>query len=72
MTCSTLYICVLQVRSFSEKNCSTQSYGNVPIIEPCDYASNIAYYHSAVEFYKKKDWSFTAEEGRQNPKKTSH
>ncbi|TRY80394.1 hypothetical protein TCAL_04714 [Tigriopus californicus] len=30
-------------------NCSVQDFGGIPIHEPCNYASNIAYYHLMLE-----------------------
>eukprot|EP00095_Tigriopus_kingsejongensis_P001829 maker-scaffold10_size831480-snap-gene-4.12 protein:Tk01829 transcript:maker-scaffold10_size831480-snap-gene-4.12-mRNA-1 annotation:"hypothetical protein AURANDRAFT_63034" len=40
-----------------ENNCTTQEYGSVPIYEPCNYASNVAYYHTAIELCKRTDWT---------------
>ena len=43
-----------------EENCTVQEYGNMPIWEPCNYASNMAYYHSFLEICNKNhSWSFT-------------
>ena len=42
-----------------EKNCTVQQYGNMSIWEPCNYASNLAYYHSFLETCSKNhNWSF--------------
>lgn len=46
-----------------EDNCTVQAEGNIPIYEPCNYASNIAYYHAALEVCKKRSWSFGGEHG---------
>ena len=48
--------CEAQNRWF-ELNCTTQAYGNMPIYEPCNYASNLAYYHTSTELCGKNDWS---------------
>ena len=43
-----------------EENCTVQEYGNMPIWEPCNYASNMAYYHSFLEICNKNhSWSLT-------------
>ena len=42
------------VPAYHEYNVSTQSDG-VVIYEPCNYASNIAYYHDATEMCKHQD-----------------
>ena len=46
-----------------EYNCTVQEYGSMPIFEPCNYASNIAYYHTATEICGKVDWSLPMEKG---------
>lgn len=46
-----------------EYNCTTQAYGNMPIYEPCNYASNVAYYHTATEICARKTWSLDMESG---------
>ena len=48
--------CETQSRWF-ESNCTTQVYGNIPIYEPCNYASNLAYYHTVTEICGKDDWN---------------
>ena len=48
--------CDAQTRWF-ELNCTTQAYGNMPIYEPCNYASNLAYYHTSTEICGKNEWS---------------
>ena len=40
-----------------ELNCTTQAYGNMPIYEPCNYASNLAYYHTVTEICARAEWS---------------
>jgi len=44
-------------RMWHERNCTVQPYGNIPIWEPCNYASNIAYYRTVVEQCTRKSWS---------------
>lgn len=39
-----------------EYNCTVQAYGSMPIYEPCNYASNIAYYHTATEICAREHW----------------
>ncbi|XP_059083578.1 uncharacterized protein LOC131880876 [Tigriopus californicus] len=46
-------------RKWFENNCTTQEYGSIPIYEPCNYASNVAYYHTAIEICKRSDWAFS-------------
>ena len=42
-----------------ENNCTVQQDGNMAIWEPCNYASNMAYYHSVLETCSKNHyWSF--------------
>ena len=45
-----------------EFNCTTQEYGNMPIFEPCNYASNIAYYHTVTEICGRQDWNVPDEQ----------
>jgi len=42
-----------------ERNCTIEKYGNMPVWEPCNYASNIAYYHTVIEHCAKKTWSMS-------------
>eukprot|EP00095_Tigriopus_kingsejongensis_P005289 maker-scaffold758_size101577-snap-gene-0.21 protein:Tk05289 transcript:maker-scaffold758_size101577-snap-gene-0.21-mRNA-1 annotation:"-denpendent receptor" len=44
-------------RYYENYNCSLQEYGNLPIHEPCNYASNIAYYHMMLEICQKDSWN---------------
>ena len=46
-----------------EYNCTVQEYGGMPIFEPCNYASNVAYYHTAVEICGRKEWSLPMHHG---------
>ena len=57
-----------------ENNCTVQSYGSMPIYEPCNYASNLAYYHTATEICAKNDWSLPSDQGtvHTDPQKSSH
>lgn len=43
-----------------ESNCTVQEYGNIPIWEPCNYASNIAYYHTTTEICNRPTWTLDA------------
>ena len=47
-----------------EHNCTVQEFGSIPIHEPCNYASNMAYYHTAREICKRAAWSFPNEYGK--------
>merc|ERR1711935_233161 len=40
-----------------EKNCTVQEYGQMPIWEPCNYASNLAYYHTTTEICSRQQWN---------------
>ena len=46
-----------------EDNCTTQAVGNMPIYEPCNYASNVAYYHTVTEICAKQDWALPRDQG---------
>ena len=46
-----------------EFNCTVQEYGSMPIFEPCNYASNVAYYHTATEICAKMDWTMPQHHG---------
>ena len=48
---------------FVENNCNVQNYGNVPIWEPCNYASNIAYYRAVVQICERQKWSMPKKSG---------
>ncbi len=61
--------CFMQdVERWFEVNCTTQEYGKVPIWEPCNYASNMAYYHTAIEICKRDEakWSLDDEWSKKN------
>ena len=47
-----------------ENNCTIQEYGQMPIWEPCNYASNVAYYHTATEICNRKQWNLAQNKGR--------
>ena len=49
-----------------EVNCTVQEYGQIPIWEPCNYASNMAYYHTVTELCARRQetWSMPEESGR--------
>jgi len=55
------HTCDEQLKWF-EKNCTVQEYGSMPIFEPCNYASNLAYYHTATEICNKKQWALPQEQ----------
>ena len=61
------HTCDEQLKWF-EKNCTVQEYGSMPIFEPCNYASNLAYYHTATEICAKKQWALPQEQGYLNLK----
>ena len=46
-----------------EENCTMQEYGNIPIWEPCNYASNIAYYHTTTEICYRQEWNMPSDAG---------
>jgi hypothetical protein len=52
--------CELQGKWF-EENCTVQEYGNIPIWEPCNYASNIAYYHTTTEICYRQEWNMPSD-----------
>ena len=51
------------ILKFLDNNCTVQDYGKIPIWEPCNYASNIAYYRALVEICEKKNWSMPKKAG---------
>ncbi len=46
-----------------EYNCTVQEYGDMLIFEPCNYASNLAYYHTVTEICGHKSWTLDMEDG---------
>jgi hypothetical protein len=46
-----------------ELNCTVQEFGSVPIYEPCNYASNVAYYYTASEICDHDGWTLPLKEG---------
>ena len=46
-----------------EKNCTVQEFGQIPIWEPCNYASNLAYYHTVTEICKRESWNLPLDDG---------
>jgi len=46
---------------YHEQNLTIQTYHNISIYEPCNYASNIAYYHVVVGICKYQHWSVSSE-----------
>ena len=50
--------------SWIEFNCTTQVKGDMAIYEPCNYASNVAYYHTVLEMCQREDWSLDNSYGK--------
>lgn len=44
---------------YHEQNLTVQNYHNIGIYEPCNYASNVAYYHVVTSICKYQDWSIS-------------
>jgi len=44
-------------KRYFEYNCTTQPYGSLPVWEPCNYVSNIAYYHLTLQLCNRSNWS---------------
>ena len=42
---------------YHEQNLTEQEYHNIGIFEPCNYASNVAYYHVVTSICSYQDWS---------------
>jgi hypothetical protein len=45
-------------------NCTIQEFGSVSIYEPCNYASNVAYYYTVTEMCDHEGWTLPIEEGK--------
>jgi len=45
----------LTEKKWHEKNVTNQEFHNMTIYEPCNYASNVAYYHVATQICQHKD-----------------
>ena len=58
-----IFFAPLQDQEYFDENCTTQDYGSVPIYEPCNYASNVAYYHNSLEACHKPHWNFDQDTG---------
>ena len=54
---NTLNKTLIFFQHFLEHNCTVQEYGSIPIWEPCNYASNVCYYHAFVEICHHEGWS---------------
>jgi hypothetical protein len=52
-----------EAKKWFEYNCTTQDYGQMPIFEPCNYASNVAYYHTVTEICARQEWNIPQEHG---------
>ena len=39
---------------FAEDNATAQEFHGMVVYEPCNYASNVAYYHDATEMCKRQ------------------
>ena len=46
-----------------EVNCTVQEYGQMSIWEPCNYASNLAYYHTVTEICARQEWNLPLDDG---------
>merc|ERR1711970_598981 len=46
---------------YHEQNLTVQDYHNIGIYEPCNYASNLAYYHVVTMICDNTDWSLPRE-----------
>jgi len=46
---------------YHEQNLTEQEYHNIGIYEPCNYASNLAYYHVVTMICDNQDWSLPKE-----------
>merc|ERR1711971_415681 len=46
---------------YHEQNLTTQEYHNIGIYEPCNYASNTAYYHVVTSICLYEEWAVSAE-----------
>jgi len=46
---------------YHEQNLTNQEYHGIGIYEPCNYASNMAYYHVVTSICKYQDWSISKE-----------
>ena len=55
---------IFPIFQWFEVNCTVQEYGKIPIWEPCNYASNMAYYHTVTEICSRKEWSMPEESGK--------
>ena len=42
---------------YHEQNLTVQDYHNIGLYEPCNYASNVAYYHVVTSICDYQDWS---------------
>ena len=47
-----------------ESNCTVQEYGQMSIWEPCNYASNLAYYHTVTEICARQEWNLPEDDGK--------
>ena len=46
---------------YHEQNLTIQEYHNIGIYEPCNYASNTAYYHVVTSICMYEEWAVSAE-----------
>ena len=46
---------------YHEQNLTTQEYHNIGIYEPCNYASNLAYYHVVTSICQYEEWAVSSE-----------
>ena len=45
---------------YHEQNLTVQEYHSIGIYEPCNYASNVAYYHVVTSICDYQDWSLSS------------
>lgn len=58
------YVSDLEEHEYVEWNCTLQEQGEIPVYEPCNYASNVAYYHSMLEVCMTDGWAMPEEYGK--------
>ena len=46
---------------YHEQNLTVQEYHSIGIYEPCNYASNLAYYHVVTMICDNQEWSLPTE-----------
>ena len=54
----------MKFQRWFELNCTIQEFGSVSIYEPCNYASNVAYYHTVTEICDHEGWTIQMDDGK--------